>query len=112
VWNGTLRIPYRWEVLIDPTKHVIKVLGYSPWVPLVSDDDVVPFGPAIEQALIVVCYIEALRRLIGNRVLFTQWQTRSNNTDVTPASLYNDLSVSEQDWQRRARHILVMREAP
>jgi hypothetical protein len=58
-----------------------------------------------------VCAIEGLRRLISNRTLFAQWQTRSNNTDVTPAALANDLNIALADWARKYRQIFVLREA-
>lgn len=76
------------------------------------DADVIPFTAGVEEALVIYCYIEALRRLIGNRALFTQWQTRSNNTDVTPAALMNDLNIAQEEWRRKSRAILVLRETP
>lgn len=79
---------------------------------IATDADVIPFTAGVEEALVLYCYIEALRRLIGNRALFTQWQTRSNNTDVTPAALMNDLNIAQEEWRRKARAILVLRESP
>ncbi len=111
-WGGMLYLPNRVVDFIDPTKHVIQVWGYSPWLELTVDEDVVPFGRVHEEALVIRCHIEALRRLIGNRVLFTQWQTRSNNTDITPGTLMNEKTQAEQEWRTLARSIQVLREAP
>lgn len=112
MWGGMLMLPNRVVDYIDPDVHFIKVWGYSPWEDLVTDDDVVPFGRVHEEALVIRCHIEALRRLLGNRVLFTQWQTRSNNTDITPGALMNEKTQAEQEWRTLARAIQVLREAP
>lgn len=112
VWGGVLELPDRVMDMIDPAVHQLRVWGYSPWRPVTSDSDIVPFGREREEALVLYCHIEALRRLINNRALFTQWQTRSGNSNVTPAALMNDLSLAQAEWQRRARQIFVIREAP
>ena len=112
VWGGVLELPDRVVDMIDPAVHLIRVWGYSPWRPVVSDSDIVPFGREREEALVLYCHVEALRALTNSRTLFTQWQTRSGNTDVTPAALMNDLSLAQAEWQRRARQIFVIREAP
>jgi hypothetical protein len=112
VWGGILELPNRVVDLIDPDAHVIRVWGYSPWPPVSGDSDVIPFGKEREEALVLYCYIEALRRLIGNRTLFTQWQVQSNNADVSPASLMNDLSLAQEEWRRKQRAIFVLRETP
>lgn len=112
VWAGTLNLPDRIIDMIDPDIHLIRVWGYSPWPAVSADEDVLPFGQEREQALILYCHIEALRSLTSNRTLFTQWQTRSNNTDVSMASLMSDLNVAQEEWRRRSRAIYVVREAP
>lgn len=112
VWHGSLELPNRVEQLIDPDTHIIRVWGYSPYPPVSADDDQCPFGPDIEEAIVLVCYIEGLRRLIGNRALFTQWQTRSNNTDVSLASLASDFNLAMEEWRRKQRRLLTLREAP
>lgn len=112
VWAGILYLPNRVVDLIDPLTHLIRIWGYSPWPVLVADDDVVPFGQVHEEALIIRCWIEALRRLVNNRSLFTQWQTRSNATDVTTAALMNEMNMAREEWRQLARSIQVLREAP
>lgn len=113
-WAGLLELPNRVVDMIagHESDYLIRVWGYSPWPPVEADEDVVPFGAGLEEALVLYCHIEALRRLINNRALFTQWQTRSNNTDVTPAALMNDLNIAQEEWRRRSRAIFVFREAP
>lgn len=111
-WGGVLYLPNRVVDFIDPTKHYIKVWGYAPWAELVNGSDVVPFGRVHQEALVIRCHIEAMRRLIGNRILFSQWQTRSNNTDITPGMLMNEKTQAESEWRVLARAIQVLREAP
>lgn len=112
LWNGRLELPNRVVDAIDVTKHYIRVWGYSPYVKLVADEDVVPVGNELYECVVLLARVEAVRKLIGSRVLFKQWQTRSNNTDVTMAQLMNDLSVLSEDWRRKSRAIFVLREAP
>lgn len=110
VWNGTLRIPQRYLDLIRLDDDTIRVWGYSPWEMVVADDDDLPFPQSYEEALVVAANVGVLRRLTSNRALFTQWQTRSNNTDVSMASLMNDLESAKDEWRRLAREMRVDRE--
>jgi hypothetical protein len=114
VWGGVLELP-RWVpqyVLGSEEDYLLRVWGYSPWRPLVADTDVSPLSHELEQALLSYARVEALRRLNSSRELFTQWQTRSGNTDVSPAGLMNALNIALDDWRRRSRAIAVLREAP
>lgn len=112
VWGGTLELPSDIVDFIDPDIHLIRVWGYSPYPLLVDDADVIATSPELTQAVRDYCYIESLKRLIGSRVLFTQWQTRTNNTDVSPAALMNDLTIAQAAWRQRSRALYVIREAP
>lgn len=114
VWGGVLHIPNKVQDMIagHEDDYLIRVWGYSPWPPVTEDEDVVPFTGLREEALILHCRIEALRDLVADRELFKQWQTRSNNSDITPAGLYNGLNIAEAQWQRKRRQIWVMRETP
>lgn len=114
VWGGVLELPqHEVDAIIayDPTA-IIRVWGYSPYVPLVDDNDVVPLSAELEQALLTFCQVEGLRRLTGSRVLFKQWQARSNNTDVTLGGLNSDLQVAEEHWRRMKRELKVPEQNP
>jgi hypothetical protein len=111
-WAGYLMLPDRYMDLIDPARDMIRVRGYCPWPPVSGDNDYLPFGAQVEEDIILVCRIEALRRLTGSRALFTQWQTRTNNTDVSMASLDSNLSVAIQEWMRKSNRHRIIREAP
>jgi hypothetical protein len=110
VWGGTLYLPNRIVAGIDVDSHAIRVWGYSPWEMPVADEDVMPFPQSYEEALIIGANVGILRRLTNNRALFTAWQTRSNNTDVSMASLMNDLESAKDEWRRLTRAIQVARE--
>lgn len=111
VWNGTLEIP-DWVADVIQTTDIIRVWGYSPYPPISADADVVPVSAELELAIRTFCTVEGLRRLTGSRVLFKQWQTRSNNTDVTLGSLNSDLQVAEDNWRRLARSLKVPEQSP
>lgn len=111
-WGGLLYVPTWVPDYINVTDHLIRIWGYSPWPLNTEDDDVIPFGQVHEQAIIIRCQIEAWRRLINNRALFTQWQTRSNNTDVTPGFLMSEKERANEEWRRLIRRIAKPRERP
>ena len=111
-WGGRLEIPYRTVNFLDVDSHLIRVWGYSPYVSMVADGDVIPVSAELQDAIILWCRIEAMRALLDNRVLFKQWQTQSNNSDVSPAMLGSDLNSALEEWRRKSKAIFVLREAP
>lgn len=111
VWGGYLEIPAWVETNIQTT-DAIRVWGYSPYPPISADADVVPVSAELELALRTFCRVQALRKLTSSRVLFKQWQARSNNTDVSLAMLNSDLQVAEQDWRRLSRELRVPQQNP
>jgi len=111
-WNGVLSIPYRIFTSLDPSIHFLRVWGYAPFDQLTAPTQVTDLSGGLEQAVMAYCRIEALQRLSFERDLFTQWQTHAGNTDVTPAALMNALSLAREDWRRKSRALMVLREAP
>jgi hypothetical protein len=111
VWSGQLELPQQVVTYIE-TDDIIRVWGYSPYDPISADDDVVPVSAELELALRTFVRVEGLRRLTSSRVLFKQWQTRSNNTDVTLGQLNSDLSVAEDTWRRLSRALKVPEQNP
>lgn len=109
VWNGTLNLTNHQAAFLDPVRHVIRVWGYSPYPPLVNDNDILPLSFSLEQALLAYCRVEALRRLSISRDLFTQWQSQPNNSDVSPAGLLSALADAEGEWKRRSRQLSIIR---
>jgi hypothetical protein len=113
VWAGSLELP-SWVVdsYINVDDDTIRVWGYSPYNPISADADVVPVSTELELALRAFCRVEGMRRLIGSRVLFKQWQARSNNTDVTLGQLNSDLQIAADEWRRLARALKVPEQNP
>jgi hypothetical protein len=111
VWNGSLEIP-DWIADLITTSDIIRVWGYSPYPPVSADADVVPVSAELELAIRTFCRVEGMRRLIGSRVLFKQWQTRSNNTDITVGQLNSDLQIANEEWRRLERALKVPEQNP
>lgn len=114
MWDGVLQIP-RWipvYVKGSESSYLLRVWGYCPYPPLINTGDTVPLSNELEHALRARCRVSGIERLINDRDLFSQWQVRSNNTDVSPAALMNSLSLAQADWRRLSRQIAVLREAP
>lgn len=111
VWNGTLYIPTRIVKGLQghEADYVLRVWGYSPYVLPSDDADVIAISKDVEQAAIWFIRLEAIDLLLASRDLFTQWQVRSGNTDLSPAGLMNQRSIAEQAWARRSRSIQRLR---
>lgn len=110
--DGVLELPYSTVKALDGREDdfQIKVWGYRPYAPLSADEDASGLSHEREEALKVYCWMEALRRLNIERDLFTQWQTRAGNSDVSPAGLMNMYSLAREEWRQKARAITVLRE--
>lgn len=111
VWGGFLSLPDWLVDEISTAIHIYRVWGYSPYAPLTADGQVVGVSNELEQAMKLYVKVEGLRRLTMDRDLYTQWATRSNDSDVSPASLMNGLTLAEAAWVKRANAIRVLRVA-
>jgi len=111
MWNGLLYMPTRVVRGLQgyESTYIIRVWGYAPYAKPVSDDDVLPVSQDVEQAIIKFARVEGLELLLSNRDLFTQWQTRSGNSDLSPAGLMNQLSMARADWRQYSRSIQRLR---
>lgn len=107
---GTLYVSNKIEGQVDPAVHYYKVFGYRPYAKLTSDSDTVGVSNEVEEAVRELARIHGIRRLVANRTLFAQWQTRSRNTDTTFAGLLNDLNMATTEWRKKVKEIYVIRE--
>lgn len=111
VWNGKLQLP-RYVPLMcvgHEDAYLIRVWGYSPYAPPTDDNSTINISNELQWALDECVRVEVLTRLIGDRNLFTQWQTRMGNTDITPAALANELNMARDNWRKTAREISRLR---
>lgn len=106
-WGGYLYLPSRVVRGLEgySAQYSIKVFGYAPYATPATDADVLPLSQQAEQAVVKFSRVEGLELLLSNRDLFTQWQTRSGNSDISPAGLQNQLSMARADWRQYARAI-------
>jgi hypothetical protein len=111
MWNGSLRLSDYQMRLLDPDRHSIRVYGYSPYAQPDSDDDTLNLSASLQRALLVRCRIEGYNQLDTDRNLFTQWQTRANNSDVSPAALHQGLTLARDEWRQRVRALTILRDS-
>lgn len=109
-WSGSLVIPNWLESRLTDGTHLLRVWGYAPYDRLRDDAQVTDLSDELEFAVLFRAFVEGIRRLTQSRALFTQWQTRNNNTDVSVASLQSDLSSHLQEWRVMKRELVVLRE--
>ncbi len=110
-WAGELTLPSRTVrgLVGHEDDYVIRVWGYSPYVPPVTDDDVIATSGEATQALLDYVKYEALGQLLASRDLFTQWQTRSGNTDLSYAGLMNQRAQAGEEWRKKSNRIARLR---
>lgn len=112
-WGGTLYLPRSVWSAFDGNEatYYLRVWGYSPFPALTLDEDIATLSNEQKWALIDYARLEGLERLNADRELFTQWQTRAGNTDVSPAGLMSMLSAARDNWRRKKRELLRLRSA-
>lgn len=110
-WNSYLTLPTRVVRGLQgyEADYLIRVWGYAPYAIPTGDSDVLPLSQEAEQAVVKFSRVEGLELLLSNRDLFTQWQTRSGNSDISPAGLQNQLSMARADWRQYSRAISRLR---
>ena len=108
-WAGDLTIPVGTFNQLDTAINFLRVWGWAPYDRLTDDTQVTDLTNELEEAVLLFVRIEGLSALVMDRDLFTQWQTRSGNTDASPASIMNAQSLAQEEWRRRVRSLQVLR---
>jgi hypothetical protein len=112
LWGGVLRLTKAQnDALVANSDYELRVWAYAPYAYMTSSDDI-DFGPEKEEAIRLYARLQAVRSLVSDRALFTQWQSVSHNTDVSLAALMNMYATLQQEWRQRSRALMVLREAP
>lgn len=112
-WGGVLFIPTTYFNAISGSEdsYLYRVWGYSPY-PAASDDaDVIAVSNDGYWAIVAHAQVAALNRLVNDRTLFTQWQTRAGISDISPAGLMNELNFARDEWRRKSKALLRLRSA-
>jgi hypothetical protein len=104
---GSLYIP-AWSFLNADT-DVIRVWGYSDREGLILDIDVLDAHMEGEQIIRAYAKNTIFQRLATDRALFGQWQTQSNNSDVSATQLLGMSQVFGQRWRELERKARMLR---
>jgi hypothetical protein len=110
-WGGRLYIPGWAEALVDghETDYLYRLWGWAPYPQVSADGTVIAVSAQAQWAVVQYATVLGLTRLIGDRTLFTQWQTRAGNTDTSLAGLMNDLNIARDEWRRHSRALIRLR---
>jgi hypothetical protein len=65
-----------------------------------------------EQAVTFMAQKAGFESLLNDRALFQQWQTATNNTDVSPNQLSGMVQGALINWERMRKHLYVIRRSP
>lgn len=111
-WGGNLHIPRRFQQSISGAEEdwLLRVWGYSPYAELSDDEDVFNGSTELKWAVVNYAHLVGLRRLVNERELFTQWQTRAGNADTSLAALMSDFDRTRNEW-RYTKHELYRHRA-
>lgn len=115
--GGTLVLPRSvrdwiigvWE--LDEPTHQLRVRGYRHRRRIDDPDtDILDlYSLPEETAVIVLAQMNGFEALTNDRSLFQQWQTATNNTDVSPTQLQNMAYGAQAKWDRMRKHLYIIR---
>lgn len=104
-----LRIPNYEHVL--EVSDLIKCWGYGERPALVLDAEVLQGDLDAELGVRTFAVYQGYQRLISDRSLFQQWQTQSNNSDVSPTQLTNMSGLKAAEWDGLRNRIRRLRRS-
>lgn len=93
-----------------PTGYTLRAFGYGAYIQLTASSQTTDLDTTGIWAVVRYAQVEGWAALMGDRAKFMQWQTDSNNTDVSPlvmAQLYN---AALSRWARQVRRMRKMRK--
>ena len=118
--GGTLVLPpqtVRWLAeawALDVPTHHVRVRGYRHRRRVDDPDtDVAEIvNLPEEQAVVYMAQKAGFEALLNDRALFQQWQTSTNNTDISPNQLTGMVMGAQQNWERLRKHLYLIRRSP
>lgn len=98
LYGGILAMPS--TLTLDPVLDEIRVWGYEERAPVRTDGDFPAFSDYDDEQGVrnYARYIGA-EGLLHDRLLFGQWQTQSNNSDVSPTQMLQTVGTFQSAWQ-------------
>ncbi len=102
---GIIYLPPSWPLTNGNT---LKVFGYGRYVQLSASTQTTDLDVSGINAVIVFVQVEAFQRLVADRAKFQQWQSNSNNTDVTALGVAQLAGQATARWRaqrQRLRHL-------
>ena len=88
----------------------LKAWGYGRYVQLAASTSTTDLDQSGIWALVSYCQAEGLQQLVNDRAKFQQWQSNTNNTDVTALALAQLASAAQNRWRRQQQRLRRMRK--
>lgn len=107
VFENILYLPR--SLSFNATTDTMTVWGYELRDPAMLDDDVVDCDLDGESLIRAYAQYTCFQRLIMNRALFQQWQTNTNNSDVSATQLLGMASVYANEWRAQRSRVRRLR---
>ena len=92
------------------TGYVLRGFGYGAYTQLAAATSTTDLDTSGIWAVRVFAQVECMAQLIADRAKFRQWQTDSNNTDVTALGLAQLYQGATQRWAREVQRLRRMRK--
>ena len=90
--------------------YVLRAFGYGGYIQLSASSSTTDLDTSGLFAVRVFVQVESFAQLIADRAKFQQWQTDSNNTDVTALGLAQLYQGATQRWAREVTRLRKMRK--
>lgn len=105
--NSVLYLP---PGLTVTANYTLRLWGYGPYTQLAASSSTTDLGTTAIWALRLFCQSEALALLLIDRAKFQQWQTSSNNTDVSAIGVAQLYQIAARRWEREETRLRRMRK--
>lgn len=90
--------------------YTLRLWGYGNWTQLSVSSATTDLSTTAQWALRLFCQSEALGLLLIDRAKFQQWQTASNNTDVSAIGVAQLYQIASRRWEREVSRLRRLRK--
>lgn len=105
--GGVLYLPPSWPLTSGDT---LRAFGYGAYTQLSASTSTTDLDTSAQWAVRVFAQAEAFQRLMNDRAKFQQWQSDSNNTDVSIVQLASVMSQARQRWRDEKQRLRRLRK--
>ena len=109
VFAGEIHLPQGFVDHASIGSDFVRLWGYGERAQLTADAQVLDADADGEWGIRYYARWQAFQAMLHDRALFKQWQGVSQNTDITPAQLQQDVLTYAGEWERHRNRLRRLR---